>query len=108
MKLLPALLCVAASFAVSMSAFAQLPPPPPPQSLEPAPRTEARREVIVRWSLGEQAWNFDDIRAAYDPVRGYLEPRQNQGTLAVWKLRMVHDFEEGAARLHEEMRGSPF
>ncbi len=101
--LLTAILLLAAA-----PVLGQLPPPPPPQPSEPPPRTESRREVIVRWSLGEQAWNFDDIRTAYDPVRGYLEPRPNQGNLAVWKLRMVKDFEEGAARFHEEMRGSPF
>lgn len=87
-------------------AWAQLPPPPQPS--ESPPRTEARRDVIVAWTLGDQAWDFRDIRAAYEPVRGYLEPRPNQGVLAVWKLRMVKDFEEGASRLHEEMRGSPF
>lgn len=88
--------------------LAQLPPPPLPQPTEPQPRTEARRDVVINWSLGDQAWNFNDVRTAYEPVRGYLEPRPNQGTLAVWKLRMVKDFEEGAARFHEEMRGSPF
>ncbi|HEY2414496.1 MAG TPA: hypothetical protein VGI40_19780 [Pirellulaceae bacterium] len=108
MKLPHALLLIAASMAVSISAIAQPPTPPPPQPIDSAPRVDARREVIVRWTLGDQAWNFDDIRTAYEPVRGYLEPRPNQGTLAVWKLRMIKDFEEGAARLHEEMRGSPF
>jgi hypothetical protein len=28
--------------------------------------------------------------------------------LAVWKLRLVKDFEAGTSRLHEETRGSPF
>jgi hypothetical protein len=94
----------------SASLLAQPPAPQSPgqQPSEPQPRTEARRDVIVRWTLGDQTWNFDDIRTAYEPVRGYLEPRPNQGTLAVWKLRLVKDFEEGAARLHEEMRSSPF
>jgi len=89
-------------------AFAQLPPPPAPQPAETSPRVDARREVIVRWTLGDQAWNFDDIRTAYEPVRGYLEPPRNQGTLAVWKLRMVKDFEDGASRFHEQIPGSPF
>jgi hypothetical protein len=97
------LLLFTASFAQ-----AQLPPPPAPQPAETSPRVEARREVLVRWSLGDQAWNFEEVRTAYEPIRGYLEPRAGQGTLAVWKLRMVKDFEEGAARFHEEMRGSPF
>jgi hypothetical protein len=78
------------------------------QPPEPPTRIEAKKEVIVNWTLGEQAWNFKDILNAYEPVKGYLEPRANQGTLAVWKIRLVKDFEEGAARLHEEMRGSPF
>jgi hypothetical protein len=108
MKLPHAFILIAMSLAVSVSAFAQPPAPPQPHPPESSPRVDARREVIVRWTLGDQAWNFDDIRTAYEPVRGYLEPRPNQGTLAVWKLRMVKDFEEGTARLHEEMRGSPF
>src|SRR6478672_7527713 len=92
----------------SLSAQQSAPPQPGGQPPESPPRMDARREVSVRWTLGDQAWNFDDIRTAYEPVRGYLEPRPNQGTLAVWKLRMVRDFEEGASRHHEEMRGSPF
>jgi len=86
-------LVLAALLLTCATSFAQLPPPPAPQPPD-APRVDARREVIVRWTLGDQAWNFDDIRPAYEPVRGYLEPRPNQGTLAVWKLRMVKDFEK--------------
>ena len=81
---------------------------PGAQPPEPPARVEARREVVVNWTLGDQAWNFRDVLSAYEPVKGYLEPRPNQGNLAVWKLRLVKDMEVGAARLHEETRGSPF
>lgn len=86
-----------------------------PQSQQPSEpqRVDARKKVVVYWNLGDQAWNFDEILATYEPVKGYLEPRGNQagnppGNLAVWKLKMARDFEEGAVRLHEQMRGSPF
>lgn len=81
--------------------------PPTPQPIEPS-RIDARKEVIVNWTLGDQAWNFKDILGVYEPVKGYLEPRGNRGFLAVWKLRLVKDLETGSARMHEETRGSPF
>jgi hypothetical protein len=96
---------------VTASLSAQPPAPPglgAQQPPETPSRVEARRSVVVNWALGDQAWNFNDILTAYEPVKGYLESRPNQGNLAVWKLRLVKDFEEGAARFHEEMRGSPF
>ena len=86
----------------------QQPPPPAPGSV----RVEAKKEIVVNWSLGEQVWNFKDVLGAYEPVRGYMEsgvdPAGNPGNLAVWRLRTVKDLEEGAVRLHEQMRGSPF
>jgi len=102
------LVVLAVLFLDGVPAFGQPPPPPVQQQAAEPPRVEARRDVIIQWSLGDQIWVFNDIRGAYEPVRGYLEPRPNQGTLAVWKLRLVKDMEEGSARLHEEMRGSPF
>jgi len=93
------------------SVFGQAPPPPvapTPPAVETPTRIEARREVIIHWTLGEQAWNFNDVLAAYRPVNGYLGPRPSQGNLAVWRLRLTKDFEQGTIRLHEEMRGSPF
>jgi hypothetical protein len=97
-----------ASLVFAAAALAQQPPPPQPPPPEPPPRVEAKKEVIVNWSLGDQAWSFKDILSAYEPVKGYLEPRPSQGTLAVWKLRLVRDFESGASTLHSETRGSPF
>ena len=93
-----ALLCVVAAV------MAQQEQPP----TEAPVRVEARKDVVVNWTLGDQFWNFKDIQTAYEPVKGYLEPRGSQGVLAVWKLRLVKDFEAGASRLHEETRGSPF
>jgi hypothetical protein len=92
--------------AASLAIAQQQPPAPAP---EPPSRIDAKKEVIVNWSLGDQAWIFKDISSAYEPVKGYLEPRTDQaGFLAVWKLRLVKDVEDGAAKLHSEMRGSPF
>jgi hypothetical protein len=95
-------------FAAPFAAAQQLPPPPAPTP-EPPTRIEAKKEIIVNWSLGDQAWIFKDVSTAYEPVKGYIQPRGDQaGFLAVWKLRLVRDIEDGAAKLHTEMRGSPF
>jgi len=94
-----------ACFSVSAAALAQQQPPPPPPP--EAQRVDAKREVIINWTLGDQAWNFNDVRATYEPVKGHTE-RTSQGTLAVWKLRLVKDLEPGAATLHEKTLGSPF
>src|SRR5438094_10600127 len=77
------------------------------QPAEPQ-RVEARKEVIVNWMLGDQAWNFRDVLSTYEPVKGYLESHGNEGFIAVWKLRLVRELELGAAKHHEEMLGSPF
>ncbi len=86
--------------------------PPQVQPQQPAApeaqRIEARKEVIVNWTLGDQAWNFRDVLNSYEPVKGYLEPHGNEGYIAVWKLRLVRELEPGAAKHHEEMLGSPF
>jgi hypothetical protein len=85
------------------------PPSPPPTALT---RVEAKKEVVVNWTLGDQSWSFKEVLMTYEPVRGYLEPGVDPagrpGTLAVWKLRTAKDMEEGTVRLHEQMRGSPF
>jgi len=97
-------------FMMTALAFAQQPPQPQLQQAQPpeSQRVEARREVIVNWTLGDQAWNFRDVLTTYEPVKGYLEPHGNEGYVAVWKLRLVHELELGAAKHHEEMLGSPF
>jgi hypothetical protein len=79
------------------------------QQTQRQPRVEAQKtKAADSWTLGDQTWDFRDILAAYEPVKGHIESRNGGGDLAVWKLRLVRDLEEGAARLHEEMRGSPF
>jgi len=102
---------------ITAQAIAQqplLPPPPTPsQPQAPPPRIDARKEVTVKWIMGDQAWNFDDILAAYEPVKGYMEPPGTQGAnptgnLAVWKLRLAKDFEAGTIAFHSQVRGSPF
>lgn len=106
----PAILAALTGLVFIAAALAQQPLPPPPQPLppEPPPRVDAKKEVIINWSCGDQVWKFNDILTAYEPIKGYYEPRPNRGTLAVWKLRLVRDFESGAATLHTETRGSPF
>jgi len=109
------IMILAALFWLSAAAIAaaQQPPPQPqpPQPAEPQ-RIEARKEVIVNWTLGppghEQVWNFNDLRTTYEPVKGYLEQHGNEGFVAVWKLRLIRELEQGAAKLHDEMLGSPF
>lgn len=102
MKRCHALLAVLVLSAFVRAVFAQQPQPTEAQ------RIEAKKQVTISWSMGDQAWDFRDILSAYEPVKGYLEPRGNQGPMAVWTLRLVKDFEEGAAKLHEEIRGTPF
>ena len=100
-----AMVAVLTWLSVVAAAMAQQEPPP----AEPRQRAWKRRRTSwSSWTLGDQAWNFKDILTAYEPVKGYLEPRGSQGVLAVWKLRLVKDFEAGTSRLHEETRGSPF
>src|SRR5881409_3732644 len=97
----------AALFWLSAAVTAAAQQPQPPQPAEPQ-RVEARKEVIVNWALGDQAWNFRDVMNTYEPVKGYLEPHGNEGYIAVWKLKLVRELEAGAAKHHEEMLGSPF
>src|SRR5438093_648960 len=112
MKSLHALLLAAAALVIMAQAIAQQPQPAqPPQPPAPPPRVEARKEVIVNWSMGDQVWKFDDILSAYEPVKGWLEPPGTQGVtptgnLADWKLRLVKDFEAGTIAFHSEVRGS--
>jgi hypothetical protein len=106
---------LAALFCLSMTAVAvsQQPPPPlppPPQAQQPQEpqRVEARSEIIINWSLDGRAWIFRDILTTYEPVKGYLESRGNEGSVAVWNLRLIRELEAGAAKYHEEILGSPF
>jgi hypothetical protein len=83
--------------------------PPQPQPPEAPPRVDARKEVVVNWTLGDQAWVFRDILATYEPVKGYLDFQTGQAkVLAVWTLRLTRDMETGAVELQNRMPGSPF
>jgi hypothetical protein len=110
MRIAAAVLFFLAVFATASAQQAPPPLPPPPQAQQPqeAPRVDARKEVIVNWYLDGQAWIFRDIMSAYEPVKGYQESHGNEGTVAVWSLRLIRELEPGAAKLHEEMLGSPF
>jgi hypothetical protein len=118
MRLLPKTIVVIVAVSIATRASAQqplLPPPPTATSTQPQapPRVEARKEVTVKWMLGDQIWIFDDILSAYEPVKGWLEPPGTQGltptgNLADWKLRLAKEFEAGSIAFHSEVRGSPF
>jgi len=109
-----AMVAALALMALSTQAIAQQPQPAPlQQPPAPPPRVDAKKEVTIKWTMGDQGWNFDDILSAYEPVKGYMEPPGTQGSnptgnLAVWKMRLVKDFEAGAIAFHEQVRGSPF
>lgn len=90
--------------ALSVAASAQQ-----PSSGGRGERSEAQRSSSGEaWTISGRTWDFKDIAAAYEPVRGHLEGRNGEGDLAVWKLKLTKDFEEGAQRFHDEVRGSPF
>jgi len=69
------------------------------------PLVEAKKEVIVNWTLGNQIWDFKAILTAYEPVKGVFDPLTNQAT---WTLQIAKDLEPGAAALHNETQGTPF
>jgi len=78
------------------------------QQPEP-PRAEAKKEVIVNWTLGEQTWSFREIDAAYEPEKGTIEPsRYSRSGMAVWTLRLVKDFDPGTTLLHDNQPATPF
>jgi hypothetical protein len=91
--------------------------PPPPQP--PAPAVEARKQVVVTWTLGDQEWDFKDVLSVYEPVSGTLElnrgPQVPAGGLldphagqAVWTFELAKDLLPGEVQLHKETEGSPF
>ena len=69
------------------------------------PVVEAKKEVIVNWTLGNQVWDFKAILATYEPVKGVFDPLLNQAT---WTFQIVKDMEPGAAALHNQTQGTPF
>jgi hypothetical protein len=69
------------------------------------PLVEAKKEVIVNWTLGGQAWDFKPILTAYEPVKGSFDPITNKAT---WTLQLVKDFQKGDAQLHQNKKGTPF
>ena len=95
---------VIASFAglwltVSLGASAQQRPADAP------PLVEAKKEVIVNWTLGGQAWDFKPILTAYEPIKGEFDPTTG---VATWTLQLVKDFQKGDAQLHENTKLTPF
>jgi hypothetical protein len=72
---------------------------------QPAAPIEAKKEIIVNWTLGDQAWDFKAILSAYEPIKGYIDPAKNE---AVWTFQLVKDFQKGEVELHETKKGTPF
>jgi hypothetical protein len=111
------LFMVAIGFPLLATAWAQQPeqpaPPPPPAPIPAAPmptRVEAKAQVIVNWTLGNETWDFSDVLSVYEPVKGYLEipSDKNESPKAVWTLRLVKNLESGTKQLHENLPGTPF
>jgi hypothetical protein len=105
MNRLYAALMLIAWLIVPLAASAQEQPP------TAAPRVEAKKEVIVNWTMGAQTWDFKDVLTGYEPMKGHQEPggdETEKGTLAVWKMRHIKDLEPGAVKLHTNLPGSPF
>jgi hypothetical protein len=70
---------------------------------------EAHKEVVVHWSLGEQAWDFNDILTAYEPEKGTFYPRTGTALAhAVWRLKLIKDLQPGETARHNEIEKSPF
>jgi hypothetical protein len=103
------LLILAIGFPLMAAAWAQQPespgpPPPPSNSTSPAPtRIEAKAQVIVNWTLGNETWDFSEVMSVYEPVKGYLEIPGDKNELpkAVWTLRLAKNLDEGTVKLHE-------
>jgi hypothetical protein len=74
---------------------------PPP----PAPVVEAKKRVIVTWTLGEQEWDFNDVLSAYEPVKGVFDPNIHH---AIWTLELAKDLLPGEVTLHQQEEGTPF
>ena len=79
-----------------------------PVAVGQPPRPEAQQRQTDVWTLNDQSWDFKDVLTAYAPLKGRFETSENAGPLVVWKMQLVRDMEDGAARLQEELRGSPF
>jgi hypothetical protein len=85
-------------------------PPPPTIMLPPL---EAKRHVVITWTMGDQQWDFREVESTYDPVRGELDMNKlpeypNFHGKAVWTLRIARDLLEGEVLMHKDVVGSPF
>jgi hypothetical protein len=92
------------------AAWAQQPeqpgPPPPPTPIPAAPtptRVEAKAQVIINWTLGNETWDFSEVMSVFEPIKGYLEIPSDKNELpkAVWTLRLVKNLDEGTVKLYE-------
>jgi hypothetical protein len=97
-RTLAAMLAIAVLVAMGFAVAQQRPADAPPV-------LEAKKEVIVNWTLGGQAWDFKAVMGVYEPVKGVFEPLTGKAT---WTLQIVKDLEPGAAALHNETPGTPF
>jgi hypothetical protein len=99
MKKILAASAVAVSLIAMATALAQQRPADAP------PIVEAKKEVVVNWTLGAQTWEFKSIKETYEPVKGSYDPLSNE---ARWTLQLARDLEPGAAGLHNNIMGTPF
>lgn len=66
---------------------------------------EAKKDVVVTWTLNGQTWDFKAVQSAYEPIKGSYDPLRNE---ARWTFQIVKDMEPGAAALHTQTKNTPF
>ena len=92
-------------------------PAQPVQPAQPAPQPqppiEAKKHIVVTWTMAEQMWDFHDVESTYEPVRGELDLNRvpeypDYHGKAVWTLRIARDLLDGEVLMHKDVAGSPF
>lgn len=78
----------------------------PPAIAQPLlPVIEAKKQVVVTWTLGEQHWDFSEVQNTYDPVSGSLDLNRGEAT---WTFEQARNMLEGEVVVHTQTEGSPF
>ena len=109
-------ICLAASLAGAQEQ--PLLPAQPVQPAQPVPQPqlppiEAKKHVLVTWSMGDQFWDFHEVDSTYEPVRGELDLNRfpefpDYHGKSVWTLRIARDLLDGEVLMHKDVVGSPF
>ncbi len=102
-RLIAIVVAGAGFFAVNLAAAQEQPVQPQPPAPQPA-LIEAKKHVVVTWTLADVEWDFKDVLSSYEPVAGLLDAPNN---LATWTFEFPRDLLEGEVLLHKEKEG-PF